>query len=265
MLDSIPLSERASSIKYLNLDLECLPVERVLGIQWCADSDNLLFLISPTEKVNTRRKSLSVIASPFDPLGFPSPFILLGKQILQQMCRDNLGWDDLISGDIEIRWNTWISDLTNLESLRIPRCIRPSNQVKIIHEELHHFSDASTVGYGACSYLRLITEEGKLHCSLVIGKSRVAPNKITTIPKLELTSSLLTVKMSIMLRRELKYNNAKEYIWTDSQIVLSYVNNDAGKFHVFIANRIQQNKQHSDPSSWRFVPTQDNPADLASR
>ena len=74
VLDSIPLSERASSIKYLNLDLECLPVERVLGIQWCADSDNLLFHISPTEKVNTRRKSLSVIASLFDPLGFFSPF-----------------------------------------------------------------------------------------------------------------------------------------------------------------------------------------------
>ena len=265
VLDSIPLSERASSIKYLNLDLECLPVERVLGIQWCADSDNQLFLISPTEKVNTRRKSLTVIASLFDPLAFLSPFIMVGKQILQHMCRDNLGWDNPISGDIEIRWNKWISDLTNLESLRIPRCIRPSNQVKIIHEELHHFSDASTVGYGACSHLRLITEVGKVHCSLVIGKSRVAPTKITTIPKLELTAALLEVKMSIMLRRELKYNNAKEYFWTDSQIVLSYVNNDARKFNVFVANCIQQIKEHSDPSSRRYVPTKDNTADLASR
>ena len=181
------------------------------------------------------------------------------------MCRDNRGCDDPISGDIEIRWNKWISDLTNLESLRIPRCIRPTNQVKIIHEELHHFSDASTVGYGACAYLQLITEEGKVHFSLVIGKSRVAPTKITTIPKLELTAALLAVKMSIMPRRELKYNNASEYFWTDSQIVLSYVNNYARKFHVFVANRIQQIKEHSDPSSWRYVPTKDNPADLASR
>ena len=68
-----------------------------------------------------------------------------------------------------------------------------------------------------------------------------------------------------MLRRELKYNNAKEYFWTDSQIVLSYVNNDVRKFHVCVANCIQQIKEHSDPSSWRYIPTKDNPADLASR
>ena len=81
------------------------------------------------------------------------------------------------------------------------------------------------------------------------------------IPKLELTAALLSVTMSIMLCRELKYNNAKEYFLENSQIVLSDVTNDAIKFHVFVANLIQQAKEHSDPSNWSYVHTHDNPAD----
>ena len=72
--------------------------------------------------------------------------------------------------------------------------------------ELHHFSDASKDAYGQCSYLRLINHSGQIHCFLVMAKSRVAPLKPVTIPRLELTAALVSVKTDAILCRELEYS-----------------------------------------------------------
>ena len=85
--------------------------------------------------------------------------------------------------------------------------------------ELHNFADASTSGYGQCSYLRVKDEDGNVNVSLVMGKSRVAPLKITTIPRLELTAAVVSAKVGIMLQ-ELNYANLKQFFWTDSKVVL---------------------------------------------
>lgn len=77
-----------------------------------------------------------------------------------------------------------MKDLENLEKIEIPRCFIPDSFGEVQRVELHHFSDASSQGYGQCSYIRLLSKE-KVHCSLVMGKSRVAPTKIVTIPRLE--------------------------------------------------------------------------------
>lgn len=50
--------------------------------------------------------------------------------------------------------------------------------------ELHHFADASVSGYGECTYLRAINKPNEVHCCLVMGKSRVSPTEVTTIPRL---------------------------------------------------------------------------------
>lgn len=76
--------------------------------------------------------------------------------------------------------------------------------------ELHHFSDASTYGYGQCSYLRLCNEDGNVHCVLVMGKSRVSPLKVITIPRLELTAAVISVEASNVLKRELDYVHVEE-------------------------------------------------------
>jgi len=82
--------------------------------------------------------------------------------------------------------------------------------------------------------------EDKAHCSLVIGKSRVAPLKQITVPRLELAAATVSANTSKFLRQELSYTDIKENFWTDSKIVLGYVNNEAKRFHVYVANRIQQ-------------------------
>ena len=86
-----------------------------------------------------------------------------------------------------------------------------------------------------------------------------------TIPRLELTAALLSVKNSKLLQSAFKTTVHAEYFWTDSSIVLSYINNDAKRFHVFVANRVQQIKDYTTSSQWRYVKSEDNIADCASR
>ena len=91
----------------------------------------------------------------------------------------------------------------------------------------HHFSDASECGYGQATYLRMVNDLEEVHCCLVFGKSRVAPVKYVSIPRLELTAATLSVKVSKMLREELDIQISSEVFWTDSQVVLGYINNDS--------------------------------------
>lgn len=198
----------------------------------------------------------------FDPLGFVSPFI--GKQILQQMCRDKLSWDDTLPESLRLQWETWLLDLKNLAKVRIQRCFTP-NDFKEEHYELHHFSDASSSGYDMCTYLRAVSPYGEVHCSLVMGRSRVPPSKVTTIPRLELSAAVVAVRTGDMLKRELEVELSQETYWTDSKVVLGYIANEARRFHVFVANRVEHIKQSTESAQWRYVTSEDNPADHASR
>ena len=130
--------------------------------------------------------------------------------------------------------------------------------------ELHRYSDACKDAYGQCSYLRLVNHSGQIHCSLVMAKSRVAPLKPVTIPRLELTAALVSVKTGAILCRELEYKQITEVFWTESKVVIGYVSNDARRFHVFAANRVQQIRDQTSPSQWKYVETAQNPADDAS-
>ena len=265
VLESIPSSERASDIKDLNLTFDDLPAERALGIQWHIESDCLKFNVNLKDQPATRRGILSMVASLYDPLGFVAPFLLIGKGVLQEMCRQGTGWDDPLTEELRPRWERWKNDLTNMEKIDIPRSYAPANFGRVTRQEIHHFSDASMIGYGQCSYLRLRNEEGDIHCALIMAKSRVAPTKVTTIPRLELTAAVISVKTSNVLKEELGYADAKEYFWTDSKVVIGYINNEARRFHTFVANRIQKIHLSTSQQQWRYVPTDQNPADHASR
>ncbi|XP_053398103.1 uncharacterized protein LOC128556591 [Mercenaria mercenaria] len=191
--------------------------------------------------------------------------ILVGKQILQQLCAQNADWDDPVPDNLKSKWEQWRNELNILGSLRISRCFKPKEFGEVISAEIHHFSDASMDGYGQCSYLRLIDNKGQVSCSLLMSKARVAPLKPITIPRLELAAAVVSVKISVLLRQELQFPDALENFWTDSKVVIGYVGNDSRRFHVYIANRVQQIRSHSDPSQWRYAESELNPVDIASR
>lgn len=203
VLSCVPPSERAVSSSHLNLSSDLTPVEYALGIQWHTESDCFSFNINLKDKPATRRGVLSVIASWYDPLGFVAPFVLSRKRVLQELCRRNTGWDDLLPEDLHSRWEEWKVGLQTLSRVLIPRCYHPRGFGKIVRVELHHFSDASNVGYGACSYLKYKNEEKRVHCSLVMAKARVAPTKLTSIPCLELSAAVTATRLSILLKSDL--------------------------------------------------------------
>ena len=267
VLATIPTSEHAEKVKSLDLQAEnsTLPVERALGVQWCVESDLFQFHVTLHDQPLTRRGILSTTASVFDPLGFIAPFILLGKQILQEMCRNGARWDDPLPANLKQDWLAWKQDLAPLKKVQIKRCLIPPNFGTIVCTELHHFSDASTQGYGQCSYIRFVNDQNEVHCTLLCGKSRVAPLKQITIPRAELQAAVLSAQMAYKLKAELRLELTKEVFWTDSKIVLGYIHNDARRFHVYVANRVQKIRDLSQPDQWNYVSSNENPADLASR
>nr|XP_055049264.1 uncharacterized protein LOC129434357 [Misgurnus anguillicaudatus] len=264
VMASIPEEGRATN-KDQDMALSQPHMERALGVEWCITCDSFKFRVQVKSNPLTRRGVLSTVASIYDPLGFMAPFVLIGKQILQQMCREKIGWDEELPESLRPQWESWIRDLPNLAEMEIKRSYLPSSFGNIKGYELHHFSDASVSGYGECTYLRAVSESNSVHCCLVMGKARVSPTKVTTIPRLELSAAVVAVKTSDMLRNELEIQDLQEYFWTDSTVVLGYINNDAKRFQVFVANRIQRIKSSTKSEQWAYVASEDNPADHASR
>ncbi|XP_042244229.1 uncharacterized protein LOC121880779 isoform X2 [Thunnus maccoyii] len=264
VMATIPEEERAA-VKDLDMALSSPHMERALGVEWCITSDSFKFRVQVKPNPLTRRGVLSTVASVYDPLGFMAPFVLLGKQILQEMCREKLGWDEDLPERLRPQWESWLRDLPNLAEMEIKRCFLPSSFGSVKRYELHHFADASISGYGACTYLRAINLSDEVHCCLVMGKSRVSPTKVTTIPRLELSAAVVAVQTSDTLQKELDIQDLQEFFWTDSTVVLGYINNDARRFQVFVANRIQRIKLSTKPEQWAYVASENNPADHASR
>lgn len=264
-LSCVPPSERAITTDPLRLHPDSASDGNVLGIQWSMKDDTFSFSISAKDHPPTRRGLLSVVASLYDPLGFVAPFTLSGKSILQELCRRGINWDDPIPESLYPRWEKWKKGLTQLKEVTIPRCYRPPNFGEVVKVELHHFSDASNTGYGSCSYLRYKNRKNEVHCSLVMAKARVAPTKITSIPRLELSAAVTSSRMSVILKSELEMTIDEEFFWTDSQVVLAYINNEARRFHVVVTNRVQLIRAITNPSQWHYVDTAQNPADHASR
>ncbi|KAL7842594.1 hypothetical protein SRHO_G00242830 [Serrasalmus rhombeus] len=183
---------------------------------------------------------------------FQTTLSCLGKLILQELCHRSIGWDDSLPEDLQPWWEEWINGLQTLREITISRCYHPQDFGNIVRIELHHFSDASNVGYGACSYLRYKSDRDEVHCCLVMAKARVAPTKVTSIPRLELSAAVVAAKVSVMLKTELEMKIDEEFFWTDSQVVLAYINNESRMFHGFVANRVQLIRENTDPSQWGY-------------
>ena len=127
------------------------------------------------------------------------------------------------------------------------------------------FSDASEKAYGVVSYLRSEDQEGRTYSNIVMAKSRLAPLKTLTIPRLELQAATLATRQDALLRRELDLELGPSQFWMDSTIVLQYILNQEWRFHTFVANRIAEIREKTDMEQWHHVSTKDNPADDDSR
>ncbi|KAI2644915.1 hypothetical protein H4Q32_024954 [Labeo rohita] len=265
VLLSIPEEHRASEVKDLDLRHDTLPVERTLGVQWDTEKDTFTYSMKLQDKPMTRRGILSIVNSIYDLLGFLAPVILHAKLLLQDLCKEQRGCDENIGGKHAEDWERWMKDVTHLSNIHVSRCFKPTKFGCTTAAQLHHFSDASEYAYGIVSYLLLENERGEKHCTFLMGKSRVAPLKRVTIPRLELTAAVVAVKVDKMLQQEMQVPLQQSVFWTDSTTVLKYIDSETARFKTFVANRISLIREATKPSQWKYVRTNENPADQANR
>ena len=262
VIKSIPEDERAKDVKDLNLPL---PSERALGVQWLTETDTFGIKVKQKEKPPTRRGLLSTMSSVYDPFGFVAPHVMQAKMLFQDECKMKKGWDDELEPANLAKWSKWLQNLHLLENLQMDRCVVPDDFGPVVQCNLHHFSDASERAYGAVSYLRSVNEKGEIHCTFLLAKSRLAPIRTLTIPRLELCAAALAVQIDAKLKRELQLDLGPSVFHTDSTIVLQYIQNTQKRFKTFVANRISTIHSGSEPSQWHHITSTLNPADDVSR
>ena len=130
--------------------------------------------------------------------------------------------------------------------------------------EIHGFADASQSAYAAVIYLRVMYEQRR--CTfLLTSKSKVSPLKTVSIPRLELCAAEHLSRLLAWTITALNLERATIYAWTDSMITLAWISKPPSTWKVFVANRVALIQTQCPEATWRHVPTQDNPADLASR
>lgn len=262
VLQSIPECDRSMSTDVL-FDDELEAGLKILGMRWNPKQDHFSYSVQRPSTKTTKRSILSDLARIFDPLGLLSPTTFLAKHLMQLLWTSGIGWDDPIPEQILTIWQRYQCDLKSIQNLSVPRRITMDGEVKY---ELHAFSDSSEKGYAAAVYLRCEHREG-IQCHLITAKSKVAPLKRVTIPRLELCGAVLAAQLLHYVQEVLKSVLPVEamHAWTDSTTTLAWIKSSPHRWATFVANRTSQLQSLTPPSLWRYVPTGENPVDCASR
>ena len=177
---------------------------KLLGVIWDNQSDE--FLVNLSELSNyvkclpvTKRSVLKVSARIFDPLGLVTLLVIRLKLLFRSLCTDNVNWDDPIEGGALSKWRSIIAELSCVNHIRVSRCYFKGS-LRPISIELHGFSDASAQAYGAVVYLRAVYDDGSISSTIITLKTRVAPVKVQTIPRLELLAALILTRLVNMFK-----------------------------------------------------------------
>lgn len=265
VMSAFPAEDHASGLRDLDLGSDSLPVQRTLGVIWDLTKDAFTFQVSKDKKPFTRRGVLSTVNGLYDPLGFAAPVVIQGKALLRDLTADTQDWDMPLPSEKQQLWEQWRDSLQELQDLQISRPYTQASPSAAHHRELCVFSDASVSAIGAVAYLRVTDTDGNLHTGFVLGKAKLAPRPDLTIPRLELCAAVLAVNIAELIKSEMDMEFDKITFFTDSRIVLGYINNEKRRFYVFVNNRVQRIRRSTQPQQWHYVPSNNNPADLATR
>ncbi|XP_076375571.1 uncharacterized protein LOC143258910 [Megalopta genalis] len=237
---------------------------KTLGVAWNSLEDSIVYSVTPiaVDTRVTKRTILSNIAKIFDPLGLLGPVIITAKLIMQKLWQIKLDWDKSVPHNIHSTWVNYCSQLNLLNNMAFPRPILLSD---VAATQLHGFCDASEIGYGACIYLRSSNANGQIQSRLLCAKSRVAPLKSVTLPRLELCGAQLLVKLYATVLNSIHVRIDQTIFWTDSTITLHWINSSPHLLKAFVANRVSDIQTKTSSNMWRHVLSKDNPADALSR
>ena len=239
---------------------------KVLGVEWNMVSDCFRPVIASSEgrEPLTKRVLVSNIARLFDVLGWCSPTVILMKIMLQRLWESNLTWDEPVPEQIEGAWNRWHRELPTLKNFQMPRSYFPKDfSAKTV--QLHGFCDASEAAYSGVVYVRAEDEQNNVHTSLVLAKTKVAPLKRLSIPRLELCGAVILAKLLHHVAKILEIPYSDVFAWTDSLVTLGWLQGSPRRFLPFVGNRVAEITEAIPVACWRHVKGINNPADCASR
>ena len=259
-LISLPLAKWATNSEGLktiwkaegqNVDVQT----QVLGVSWDTEADCLYIdademFSKLREGPTTKRKLLQITASFYDPLGLFSPVSLVGKVLFQDTWCRGISWNELLPTDIGTRWRSWISGLSHLSNVHVPRWLATSLTQS---SQTHVFCDASERAYGAALYLRSINDDHTI-VRLVCSKNRLAPVKRVTLPRLELLAALVGTRLLKYFCEATGYDVTQATLWTDSTVALGWIRSDPNRWKTFVCNRVTEIQSRTAPMQWRHCP-----------
>ena len=183
--------------------------------------------------------------------------------LVQELWRHDYGWDDQIDAKHEKYWEAWFEGAKNIRHFKLDRCYNKGSGVSSI--EMHIFGDASETAYGTVAYLLFNFKTGDKKSILAMSKSKLAPIKTVTLPRLELNAAVLATRLYRILIHEIDLPIERSYFWTDSIVTLQYIRNETHRFKVYVANRVTEILEVTNKDQWNYVSSKENPADMVSR
>lgn len=236
---------------------------KILGMKWLPKSDVLTYVVRSSQvDTLTKRAILSIISRLYDPNGLVEPIITKGKLLMQSLWKAKLDWDDPVSPEIAKQWESLWNTIDELSKVKIPRWLGMNESVRL---QLHGFADSSGKAYGGAIYLRIEHENNVIQTHLIAAKSRVAPIKTVSIPRLELAAAHLLSQLFHAVRNAMEMTHVPYYLWTDNIAAIQWIKKDLHVLKVYVANRVRAIKEVTDSEQWNHVRSEHNPADLISR
>ncbi|XP_055623316.1 uncharacterized protein LOC129766743 [Toxorhynchites rutilus septentrionalis] len=255
-----------------NLNIE-MATEKVLGMWWNTATDAFTFRISSKHdadllsgaRMPTKREVLRTLMAVYDPMGLIANYLMYLKILLQEIWRSGCDWDEQISGKHAEKWRVWIEVLPEVRKVSVPRCYRQITSSDASTEvQLHIFCDVSESGVAAVAYFRFQQNE-TIECAMVGSKTRVAPLKFLSIPRLELQAAVIGARMADGITRSHRIKISRRVFWTDSRDVVCWLRSDHRRYHQFVAFRISELLETTVVDEWRWLPTRANVADEGTK
>ena len=228
------------------------------------DDQFLSHYTPPSEEFqNTKRNVLRSTVTILDPIGFLAPFVVRAKLLMQQAWVQALDCDKPLTNELQKARRQWFGELVMLHKTKIPRCFKDAPSVTSM--QIHSFSDASEKAYSAAVYARYEYLDGSFSSRLVAAKTRLVPLKTISIPRLELMSVVISLRLSKQVCKALEVQLRKVNFWIDSMTVGYWIRGQRRNYKPFVAHRVGEIHQDSNPEQWWYIPTTSNPVDCATR
>jgi hypothetical protein len=200
----------------------------------------------------TKRMILSQIVRLFDPLGFAAAFIVKANIGMQHLWQKGVDWDEQLPVDEHNKWMELFAQMKELNGVTIEIYLTPPNAFG--NPVLCVFSDASIEAFGTCPYIAWPLGDGTFGVTFIAAKSRVAPLKQLTIPRLELQAAVLATRLGKTIAEESRFQFEKVVYFLDSMIVLAWIRSQARSFKILMSTRIGEIQRNSDPLQWKHIP-----------